>query len=108
MGKLRPLAFVVAWAQPRTCARNPEAARPAIALPKKDLLFMRSVMLVLILNPAGRESDRFEFVTAAVEGHNAVKPRRVRCEKGLLVAQEVLQERRLWAIGFQNGPGRRA
>ncbi len=65
-------------------------------------------MLVLILNPAGRESDRFEFVTAAVEGQNAVKPRRVRCEKGLLVAQEVLQERRLWAIGFQNGPDRRA
>ena len=56
---------------------------------------MRSVMLVLILNPAGRESARFEFVTAAVEDHNAVKPRRVRCEKGLLAAQEVLQERRL-------------
>jgi len=65
-------------------------------------------MLVLILNPAGRESDRFEFVTTAVEGHNAVKPRRVQCEKGHLVAQEVLQERRLWAIGFQNGPDRRA
>src|SRR4029077_14285925 len=49
MGMLRPLAFVVAWAQPRICVRNPEAARPAIALPKKDLLFMRSVMLVLIV-----------------------------------------------------------
>ena len=54
MGRLRPLAFVVAWAQPRIGVRNPEAARPAIALPRKHLLFMRSVMLVLILNLAGR------------------------------------------------------
>ena len=54
MGILRSLLFVVVWAQPRLCARNPEAARPAIVLPKKDLLFMRSVMLVLIVNPAGR------------------------------------------------------
>lgn len=54
MGMLMPLAFVVAWAQPRIWVRNPEAARPAIALRKKDLLFMRSVMLVLILNPAER------------------------------------------------------
>ena len=53
MGMFRPLAFEVAWAQPRIGVRNPEAARPAIVLPKKDLLFIRSVMLVLILNPAG-------------------------------------------------------
>jgi len=51
MGRLRPLVFVVAWAQPRIGERNPEAARPAIVLPKKDLLFMRSFMLVWILNP---------------------------------------------------------
>src|SRR5512133_1129704 len=44
MGMLRPLSFVVAWAQPRICVRIPEAARPAIALPKKDLLFMRTAM----------------------------------------------------------------
>ena len=56
MGILRPLDFEVAWAQPRICVRNPEAARPAIALPRKDLLFMRLVMLILILilNSAGR------------------------------------------------------
>ena len=40
MGMLRPLAFVVAWAQQRMCVKNPEAATPAIALPKKALLFM--------------------------------------------------------------------
>ena len=47
MGMLMPLAFAVAWAQPRICVRNPDVARPAIALRKKALLFMRSVMLVL-------------------------------------------------------------
>jgi len=41
MGMLKPLAFEVACAQARICVRNPEAARPAIALRKKDLLFMR-------------------------------------------------------------------
>jgi hypothetical protein len=43
-------------------------------------------------------------VTAAVGGHDAIKPFRVRSQKGLQVAQEALQELRLWAIGFQNCP----
>jgi hypothetical protein len=43
MGMLRPLAFLAAWAQQRIGVRNPAAARPAIALPKKVRLFMISV-----------------------------------------------------------------
>ena len=58
--------------------------------------------------PSARKPHRFQLVTAAVGGHDAIKPRRVRCEKGLQVAQEVLQELRPWAIGFQNGPDWRA
>ena len=58
--------------------------------------------------PSARQPDRFQLVTATVGGHDAIKPRRVRCEKCLQVAEEVLQELRLWAIGFQNGPDFRA
>jgi hypothetical protein len=58
--------------------------------------------------PSAREADRFQLVTAAVGGHDTIKAGRVRCEKCLQVAQEVLQEPRLWAIDFQNGPNCRA
>src|SRR5262245_18559917 len=57
---------------------------------------------------SSREPDRFQLVTAAVGGHDTIKTRWVRREKRLQVAQEVLQELRLWAIGFQNGPDCRA
>jgi hypothetical protein len=60
MGILRPLALLVAWDQPRIGVRNPEAARPAIALRKKDLLFIRMVMLVVILIRRMRNGEREE------------------------------------------------
>ena len=53
--------------------------------------------------PSAWESHRFQLVTAAIGGHDTIKTRWVRREKRLQVAQEVLQELRLWAIGFQNG-----
>src|ERR1041385_8870463 len=57
MGMLRPLTFVLPWAQPRICVRNWVAVKPAIALRKKDLLFMRTIVLALILVMRMRNGD---------------------------------------------------
>src|SRR6516225_8448447 len=51
---------------------------------------------------SARVSDRFQFMEAGIGGHGAINSRQVRPEEGLRVAQEVLQELRLWGIGIQN------
>ena len=47
-----------------------------------------------------RVPDRFQYLTAAVGGHEVIKSRRV-CEKGLQVAHEVAEQLRLRGYPFQ-------
>src|SRR5262249_22412664 len=58
--------------------------------------------------PTAWDAHRFQLVQANVGSPPVITPRRVRVDQSLQIAHEVLQELRLWAIGFQNGPDGRA
>ena len=77
MGMLSPMACSLPGLGPTAQdGRNAEAARPAIVLPKKDLLFMTSIMLVLRWGSTGlRFHHPWSDVGKSGEGRQRVSPR---------------------------------